>query len=88
MNILADAIRAADGVIFTPSNLCPALKNAIDCLGCNQRSPASQWRSDIPGLAAPVQYDLRRMMASTPTEQTDLREVAPPKSHKTRRTQG
>jgi chromate reductase len=72
VNILADAIRAADGVIFcTPEynfSLPGALKNAIDWVSRLPNQPfagkpvAIQTASPGPLGGARVQYDLRRMM--------------------------
>jgi len=69
---LADAIRAADGVIFvTPEynfSLPGALKNAIDWVSRLQNQPfagkpvAIQSASPGPMGGARVQYDLRKMM--------------------------
>src|SRR5499425_3415623 len=69
---LADAIRAADGVIFcTPEynfSLPGGLKNAIDWVSRLQNQPfagkpiAIQSASPGPLGGARVQYDLRRMM--------------------------
>jgi chromate reductase, NAD(P)H dehydrogenase (quinone) len=72
VNTLADAIRAADGVIFcTPEynfSLPGALKNAIDWVSRSPNQPfagkpvAIQTASPGPLGGARVQYDLRRMM--------------------------
>jgi chromate reductase len=72
VNTLADAIRAADGVIFcTPEynfSLPGALKNAIDWVSRLPNQPfigkpvAIQSASPGPLGGARVQYDLRRMM--------------------------
>src|SRR5215510_10744918 len=72
VNTLADAIRAADGVIFvTPEynfSLPGGLKNAIDWVSRLQNQPfvgkpiAIQSASPGPLGGARVQYDLRRMM--------------------------
>jgi chromate reductase, NAD(P)H dehydrogenase (quinone) len=67
VNGLADAIRAADGVIFcTPEynfSLPGGLKNAIDWVSRlpNQPFAGSRSRSNRSPLGR-VQYDLRRMM--------------------------
>src|SRR6516225_9751274 len=72
VNALADAIRAADGVIFcTPEynfSLPGGLKNAIDWVSRLQNQPfagkpiAIQSVSPGPLGGGRVQYDLRRMM--------------------------
>jgi chromate reductase, NAD(P)H dehydrogenase (quinone) len=72
VNTLADAIRAADGVIFcTPEynfSLPGGLKNAIDWVSRLPNQPfagkplAYQSASPGPLGGARVQYDLRRMM--------------------------
>src|SRR5215471_17514709 len=72
VNALADAIRAADGVIFnTPEynfSLPGGLKNALDWLSRLQHQPfagkpvAIQSASPGPVGGARVQYDLRKMM--------------------------
>src|SRR5919201_338538 len=72
VNTLADAIRAADGVIFvTPEynfSLPGGLKNAIDWVSRLQNQPfagkpiALQSASPGPVGGARVQYDLRKMM--------------------------
>jgi chromate reductase, NAD(P)H dehydrogenase (quinone) len=72
VNALADAIRAADGVIFcTPEynfSLPGGLKNAIDWVSRLQNQPfagkpiAIQSTSPGPLGGGRVQYDLRRMM--------------------------
>ena len=72
VNSLADAIRAADGIIFcTPEynfSLPGGLKNAIDWVSRLQSQPfagkpvAIQSASPGPLGGARVQYDLRRMM--------------------------
>jgi chromate reductase len=72
VNTLADAIRAADGVIFcTPEynfSLPGALKNALDWVSRLPNQPfvgkpvAIQSASPGPVGGARVQYDLRRMM--------------------------
>ena len=72
VNVLADAIRAADGVIFvTPEynfSLPGGLKNAIDWVSRLPNQPfagkpiALQSASPGPVGGARVQYDLRKMM--------------------------
>src|SRR5262249_43224830 len=72
VNALADAIRAADGVIFvTPEynfSLPGGLKNALDWVSRLQNQPlagkpvALQSVSPGPLGGARVQYDLRKMM--------------------------
>jgi chromate reductase, NAD(P)H dehydrogenase (quinone) len=72
VNTLADAIRAADGVIFnTPEynfSLPGGLKNAIDWVSRLKEQPfvgkpiAIQSASPGPVGGARVQYDLRKMM--------------------------
>ncbi|MFL5098767.1 MAG: NADPH-dependent FMN reductase [Xanthobacteraceae bacterium] len=72
VNTLADAIRAADGVIFvTPEynfSLPGGLKNALDWVSRLQNQPfvgkpiAIQSASPGPVGGARVQYDLRKMM--------------------------
>jgi len=72
VNALADAIRAADGVIFnTPEynfSLPGGLKNALDWVSRLQNQPfagkpiAIQSASPGPVGGARVQYDLRKMM--------------------------
>jgi chromate reductase, NAD(P)H dehydrogenase (quinone) len=72
VNVLADAIRAADGVIFcTPEynfSLPGGLKNAIDWVSRLSNQPfagkpiAIQSASPGPLGGGRVQYDLRRMM--------------------------
>ncbi len=72
VNTLADAIRAADGVIFcTPEynfSLPGGLKNAIDWVSRLQKQPfagkpiAIQSASPGPLGGGRVQYDLRRML--------------------------
>jgi len=72
VNTLADAIRAADGVIFvTPEynfSLPGGLKNALDWVSRLQNQPfvgkpiALQSASPGPVGGARVQYDLRKMM--------------------------
>jgi chromate reductase, NAD(P)H dehydrogenase (quinone) len=72
VNTLADAIRAADGVIFvTPEynfSIPGGLKNAIDWVSRLQNQPfagkpvAIQSASPGPLGGGRVQYDLRRMM--------------------------
>src|SRR5262245_13164090 len=72
VNTLADAIRAADGVIFvTPEynfSLPGGLKNAIDWVSRLQNQPfvgkpiALQSASPGPVGGARVQYDLRKML--------------------------
>jgi chromate reductase, NAD(P)H dehydrogenase (quinone) len=72
IDVLADAIRAADGVIFcTPEynfSLPGGLKNAIDWSRVCQTNPSrgGRWPSNplSPGPlgGGRVQYDLRRMM--------------------------
>ena len=72
VNLLADAIRAADGVIFnTPEynfSLPGGLKNALDWVSRLKEQPfagkpiAIQSASPGPVGGARVQYDLRKMM--------------------------
>src|ERR1700681_1886085 len=72
VNKLADAIRAADGVIFnTPEynfSIPGGLKNAVDCVSRMQNQPfadkpiALQSASAGPLGGGRVQYDLRRAM--------------------------
>ncbi len=74
VNALADAIRAADGVIFcTPEynfTIPGGLKNAIDWLSRLQNQPfggkpvALQSASAGPVGGARVQYDMRKAMAA------------------------